>query len=101
MRILLFFDLPTITKKNIRDYNKFRKKLIRSGFYMIQESVYVKMTLDIQSANSTISKVKLFLPPLGNVMTLIITEKQFSGIKVLLGETKSDVLNTLDRIVEL
>ena len=101
MRIILFFDLPTLTKKNRRDYSKFRKNLIKNGFYMIQESVYVKMTIDNQLAGATITKVNSFLPPDGNVMTIVITEKQFAGMNILLGDIKSDVLSSLDRIVEI
>ena len=42
MRILVMFDLPTETSEERRDYRKFRKNLIKNGFIMMQESVYVK-----------------------------------------------------------
>lgn len=41
MRILIFFDLPTETAKDRKTYSKFRKFLIKEGFVMMQESVYV------------------------------------------------------------
>lgn len=43
MRIMVFFDLPTITPANRKDYANFRKYLIKNGFIMMQESVYSKL----------------------------------------------------------
>ncbi len=43
MRMLVFFDLPTLTKEDKRNYRQFRKLLIKNGFIMLQESVYCKM----------------------------------------------------------
>ena len=56
MRMILFFDLPTLTSKNRRDYRKFIKHIKKIGFYMIQESVYVKMSIDSQMVNSISNK---------------------------------------------
>ena len=39
MRILVFFDLPTETAKDRKNYSQFRKFLIKEGFIMMQESV--------------------------------------------------------------
>ena len=43
MRIMVFFDLPTITLEDRRNYTKFIKCLIKNGFIMLQESVYSKL----------------------------------------------------------
>ncbi|MDD3092982.1 MAG: CRISPR-associated endonuclease Cas2, partial [Clostridia bacterium] len=43
MRIIVFFDLPTVSYAERREYTRFRKFLIRSGFLMMQESVYCKL----------------------------------------------------------
>ena len=39
MRLLVLFDLPVTTTEERREYTKFRKYLIKSGFMMFQESV--------------------------------------------------------------
>jgi len=39
MRVIVLFDLPTITEQDRRNYRLFRKHLIKSGFMMLQESV--------------------------------------------------------------
>ena len=46
MRILVMFDLPVQTSLDRREYTKFRKHLIKSGFFMLQESVYCKISLN-------------------------------------------------------
>ena len=33
MRVMVFFDLPTITDKNRHDYRKFRQFLVSGGIY--------------------------------------------------------------------
>ena len=43
MRMMVLFDLPVLTEKQRRDYREFRKYLIKSGFFMLQESVYCKL----------------------------------------------------------
>ena len=45
MRVIVMFDLPTLTKDNMRDYRRFRKFLLKNGFIMLQESIYTKLTL--------------------------------------------------------
>ena len=41
MRVIVFFDLPMKTANERKIYAEFRKNLIREGFLMILESVYV------------------------------------------------------------
>jgi CRISPR-associated protein Cas2 len=101
MRSLLFFDLPTLTATNRKNYRKFVKLLKRNGFYMLQESVYCKMSIDKQSADATLAKLKKEIPSDGNIMMLIVTEKQFASMNILLGESTSDVLSSTDRVIEL
>jgi CRISPR-associated protein Cas2 len=101
MRLILFFDLPVIKEKQRREYTHFVKGLKKQGFYMLQESVYVKLNMDQRAANSSISQVKEILPKEGMVAILIITEKQFAGIRFLLGEADSDVVSSEERLVVL
>lgn len=39
MRVIVFFDLPVTSVTERREYARFRKYLIKSGFLMMQESV--------------------------------------------------------------
>ncbi|WP_197415911.1 CRISPR-associated endonuclease Cas2 [Parvimonas sp. KA00067] len=98
MRILLFFDLPTIEKEDLKEYRCFRKFLIQNGFIMLQESLYVKMLLNSTSAENFISKLKKNLPPKGLVQVINITEKQFQKMQTLVGEYNSNMLDSDERI---
>lgn len=99
MRIMVLFDLPTETSENRRNYSKFRKFLIKNGFMMMQESVYVKLALNKSSVESVIDIVKKNKPPEGLVQILTITEKQFSKIEIITGNKKSDVVDTDERLL--
>lgn len=101
MRLILFFDLPVETSSDRKEYRKFVKSLKKNGFYMMQKSVYIKMGIDSQVTDSTIKKIKTDLPNKGNVFVLSITEKQFSSIEMLLGESITDVINSDERFIEL
>lgn len=85
MRILLMFDVPTKTKKEQKQATRFRNELIKLGFFMMQFSVYMKICKGLSSAKSSLNAVKKVLPPYGNVRALIITERQFDNIEILLG----------------
>ena len=101
MRELLFFDLPTNSKAELRAYRHFIRHLKKLGFYMLQESVYVKMDIDPKESNANIVKIKSELPSEGNICELTITEKQFASIDVLLGTNFTDIINSEDRIIIL
>lgn len=101
MRIIVFFDLPTKTNKDIKEYTIFRRYLIKSGFIMMQESVYCKLTLNQTVSNAVVLSLKKNRPPNGLVQVLTITEKQFSKIEYIVGEHKTEVINSDERMVIL
>ena len=93
MWVLVFFDLPTDTKKDKRAYQLFRKQLQKDGFTMFQFSIYVRHCASMDNAEVHIKRVKSFLPEYGNVAVMCITDKQFDNIEVFTGsktvQTKS------------
>jgi len=64
MRVIVFFDLPVLTDANRIDYRTFRKFLIKSGFMMIQESVYCKLAQNSSMADIMVENIKKNNPPL-------------------------------------
>jgi CRISPR-associated protein Cas2 len=96
---MVMFDLPVETSENRRNYRQFRKLLLSEGFLMIQESVYVRVTTNKQSATLLEQRLAKSAPSDGLVQTLIITEKQYASMNFLTGESKQDVRNTNDRLV--
>ena len=86
MWILVFFDLPTETKKEKKAYSDFRKFLIKDGFTMFQFSIYVRHCASMENAEVHIKRVRTMLPKLGKVGILCITDKQFANIQLYYGE---------------
>ena len=86
MRIIVFFDLPVVTKKQRKTYAQFRKFLINSGFDMIQFSVYARITRNSDDAKKYIALVDKNKPPEGSVRVLSVTERQYSSMILLVGE---------------
>lgn len=101
MRIIVFFDLPTETPEDKRQYRLFRKMLIGNGFLMLQKSVYCRMVLNQSIQKSVMDTVRKNRPATGLVAALKVTEKQFAGIEYLSGEFVTDVIDTDERIVIL
>lgn len=99
VRIIIFFDLPVLTAENRRNYNRFRKFLIKNGFMMMQESVYCRMSLNQNMANSIISNVRANKPPEGLVQILSVTEKQFSKMEFLTGNYTNDIVDSDERLI--
>lgn len=97
----MFFDLPVLTDKNRRDYRQFRKYLIKSGFLMIQESVYCKLVPNGNAADTVIENLRKHKPPEGLVQGLRVTEKQYSKMDYIVGTASTDVLDTDERLVIL
>ena len=101
MRVIVFFDLPTVTASDKRNYRKFRKFLIKDGFMMIQESVYAKLALNSTQVSQIINEVKKSRPESGSVQILSVTEKQFSKMELISGKCNSNVVDTDERLLIL
>lgn len=85
MWILVFFDLPTETKKDKKAYIDFRKKLQRDGFTMFQFSIYVRHCASRENMEVHMKRVYSFLPERGKIGILTITDKQFGDIEIFYG----------------
>lgn len=86
MWVLVFFDLPTETKKDRQNYTIFRKKMLKDGFQMFQFSIYLRHTTSKENADVHIKRVKNILPPKGNIGIMCITDKQFGMIEIFHGK---------------
>lgn len=101
MRMMVFFDLPTLTGEDRRNYRSFRKILIKNGFIMLQESVYCKMMTSPSMEKSIRKLIIDNRPPEGLVQMLLITEKQFTKMDYVVGEYKSDIIDSEERLIIL
>ena len=86
MRILVFFDLPVVKKKERKIYAKFRRFLINDGYDMLQYSVYSRLCNGTDMTNKHLKRLDTALPERGSVRCLTITEKQYENMKFLVGK---------------
>ena len=85
MRIIVFFDLPVKTKSQRREATRFRNFLLADGFHMLQYSVYARVCNGTDAVEKHRQRVKDNLPDNGAIRMLVITEKQYEAIEILLG----------------
>ena len=85
MRILVFFDLPVVTRAERRAYTIFRRFLLNDGYDMIQFSIYGRILNGNDAETKHMKRLVDNLPPAGSVRCLSVTEKQFASMKLLVG----------------
>ena len=90
-----------IRDRNRRAYTKFRKFLLKNGFLMLQESVYCKLALNGTAVRTIIENVHKNKPEEGLIQLLTVTEKQYAKMDIVIGNIKSEVLNSDERLVIL
>lgn len=91
MWVLVFFDLPTDTKRERKAAAKFRKDLIGDGFSMFQFSVYIRNCPSAENAQVHTKRVKGILPDYGKVGIICITDKQFDNMELFVGRKNSEL----------
>ncbi|MCG3185367.1 MAG: CRISPR-associated endoribonuclease Cas2 [Planctomycetes bacterium] len=89
--VFALFDLPVMTKKDRRNYTRFRKVLLREGFMMLQFSVYARYCRSEETAAWFRARVQGELPPKGQVRLLSVTDRQFGKMEVFFGKETEPV----------
>ncbi|WP_081627005.1 CRISPR-associated endonuclease Cas2, partial [Bordetella sp. FB-8] len=67
MRLIVFFDLPMVTKDEKRAYVQFRRFLLNDGYDMIQWSVYGRILNGKDAETKHLARLADSLPPAGSV----------------------------------
>ncbi len=86
MWLFVYFDLPTETKKDRKNYSDFRKSLIKDGFTMIQYSIYARHCSSVENLQVHKRRTINNLPPAGNIIIYAITDKQFGDMEFFRGK---------------
>lgn len=86
MWVLVFFDLPTETKKERSIASKFRKSLLDDGFSMFQFSIYMRFCASRENTEVHTRRVKNLLPEHGKIGVLQITDRQFGLMELFYGQ---------------
>lgn len=88
MRMMIFFDLPVKSKQEQRTAAQFRNFLLKDGYYMVQYSVYARICSGYDAVETHRKRLSEHLPDNGSIRLLVITEKQYESIDILLGNYK-------------
>ena len=86
MRLIVFFDLPTTTPAFKRAYALFRHFLIQDGYDMLQWSVYARIIDGQDMADKHLTRLTAHLPEKGSVRCMQVSEKQYVGMKLMVGQ---------------
>ena len=98
MWVLVFFDLPTETKKDRKNYARFRKDIMADGFSMFQFSMYLRHCSSKENAEVHIKRVKNILPPKGHVGIMCVTDKQFGMMEIFRGKEPVETPETVQQL---
>ena len=90
MRMIVFFDLPTLTKTDRRNASRFRKFLVNDGYTMLQLSVYSRICKGNDDVEKHSKRLKSLIPKEGSVRLLTVTEKQYASMEILVGTLKKE-----------
>lgn len=101
MRVIVMFDLPTETSMDRRHYRWFRKHLIDDGFIMMQESIYTKICINMHAVEQVERSIERYKPPKGIVQIMSVTERQFAGMKLIVGELDDTFIQDDKRMIVL
>jgi len=88
MRILVFFDLPVKTKAERKVATKFRNFLLKDGYHMLQFSIYARVCNGTDAVEKHKKRLYNSVPDNGSIRMLVITEKQYQSIEILVGNLK-------------
>lgn len=86
MRIIVFFDLPVVKKKERKIYTQFRRFLLKDGYDMLQFSVYSRLCNGTDMMNKHLKRLSQNLLAKGSIRCLTVTEKQYEEMKFLVGK---------------
>jgi len=89
--VLVFFDLPVVTKKEKKIAARFRKDIMADGYRMFQFSIYMRHCSSRENADVHIKRVKSLLPELGHVGIMCVTDKQFGMMELFFGRKPKEV----------
>ena len=88
MRLIVMFDLPVVDPEDRRAYTKFRQFLLNDGYDMIQYSIYGRIVNGRDAQEKHLKRLQTNLPSSGSIRAMTVTEKQYAGIKLLVGTRK-------------
>ena len=85
--LVVFFDLPTTTPEDKKNYQYFRKALLEDGYTMIQYSVYARACVTQERIATHSRRIQKMIPPDASVRCLFVTNIQWDKMFVFHGRS--------------
>lgn len=102
MRVLLLYDLPSVTNADKKIYRDFVKFLTTEGFVRIQESVFVKACLNANSLKACKNRIRQNSPAKGSIRLFVLTEEGYQkGENINNNYSLSEMIQTTDYYVQI
>jgi len=76
--LFVCFDLPVEEKEERRQAAAFRKELLKRGYFMLQNSIYVRSCVTYEKTEQFIKVLKAISPTTGSVNVFYLTDRQWS-----------------------
>ena len=83
---MIMYDISINEGANTKLYTLFRKELIKLGYYMFQESIYVKQLNSKSQQENLMRKIKNIIPENSNIRGLLLNQNTFDNMSVISGE---------------
>ena len=101
MRVIVFYDLPTLSESDVKIYSQFRKQLLKEGFVMMQQSVYSKLTMNQTHTDYVKKRIYDIAPAKGLVQIMAISENQYQAIEFITGEKQTTTVDSREGLIRL
>ena len=83
---MIMYDIPIDTEENRKLYLLFRKNLIKFGYCMLQESIYIKQLNSKPQQENLLKKIKNIIPENSNIRGLLLNQSTFDNMSVICGK---------------
>lgn len=97
--LLIFFDISVKTKRQRREYRRFRSAMLTMGFAQLQMSIYYKMLANVSNIAAQKKALTKFKPRVGIVQLLPLPLNFFLKLESLVGP-QFDFARELDPVLE-
>ncbi len=84
--VMIMYDLPSKKKNDIKQNRKFRKEIMKYGYYQLQQSIYCCSFNEKEQCVKSISNLKKLAPRKGEIRGLILTNKNFEKMYIIKGK---------------
>lgn len=100
---LLMYDISIDNTTQQKEYNNFRKTILKTGYYQLQESIYICRYKYKDKISNDLTLFKEIAPKNSNIRFILLTKQQFSSMEIISGEKSfiEKILTEKNCIIEL